>query len=282
MSNSHTYQHIQVTKMTTAVGAIIHGLDLSKPLDSNTVSELLEAYHQSFLLCIPKQNLTVDRYIEISRIFGNPTKSRKFRPYDEEKYPLVGLLEQDGTERFTVGSRWHSDNMDCPDPYSALVFYAEAIPSSGGDTLVSNMHAAYETLSPAVQKFLEGFVAINDNSLQASSGGFNPNYTQEGLKPRPPVTHPVVRTHPVTKKKSLYVNPVFTRKIVGLSDFESESVLKMLFTHIERTPEIQCRIKWEPDMFVVFDNRNTQHYACADYRGLRRLRRIEIEGEAPF
>lgn len=281
MSDIKTYEYLELKKMNPYIGAIIRGIDLSKNMSSSTISEIIDAYHRHLVLCFPNQELSVERYIEVSSLFGMPRKSRKFRLYDGEKYPVVGLLEQDGSEEFIVGSRWHSDNMDSVDPYAALTFYAEAVPAAGGDTLVANMQEAYERLSPKIRGLLEGLTAINDNSLQASSGRHNPNYTKDGVMDKPSVEHPVVRKHPVTGRRSLYVSRVFTRRIVGLSEDESESVLELLFSHIERHPELQCRIEWEPDMFVVWDNRNTQHYACANYRGLRRLRRIEIEGDKP-
>lgn len=276
-----TFSSFTVERITPTLGARITGIDMSKPLANEAREDLFEAFAEFSLVSFPGQDISPERQVEIASMFGELDPPRKFRPYNAEN-PLVGLLEQDGTEKVTVGERWHSDNMDYENPYAALVMYQEASPTDGGDTLFSCMYAAYDALSEGMQKFLEGKVALNDNRRVAVSGRFNQNYTDQGKNVPPPVEHPVIRTHPVTKRKLLYVNPAFTHKIVGLSDGESDVILNYLFTLVATRPDLQCRHRWTPGTLVIWDNRSLQHFAVGDYHGLRRMRRVEVRGNRPY
>lgn len=273
---------LTIEPLTPSLGATVKGVDLSKPIADSVLSEIRAAYLDHLVLAFPNQAVTPQRQIEIAGLFGTPEAPRKFRQYDAERFPEIGLLDQYGSEKYVVGNVWHSDNMDYEDPYATLVFYSEAIPDVGGDTLFSNMYAAYDGLSDPIKAMLDGMRALNDNSRTSEYGAKNPNYVSKGLVTPEPKTHPVIRTHPVTKRKLLYVNPAFTRKIVGLNSTESDAVLRMLFSHVEKRPEYQCRLRWQNQMLVIWDNRSVQHYACSGYSGHRRLRRVEVKGDRPF
>ncbi len=276
-----TYETFTVERLTPVVGARITGIDMSMPLSAQAREEVFRAFAEFSLLSFPGQDVSPAQQVEIARLFGELDAPRKFRQYSDDD-PLVALLEQDGSEKVTVGERWHSDNMDYENPYAALVMYQEASPPDGGDTLFSSMYAAYDALSRSMQEFLEGKVALNDNRRVAISGQFNPNYTEQGKSVPDPVEHPVIRTHPVTKRKLLYVNPAFSHKIVGLSDGESDVILNYLFNLVATRPDFQCRHRWTPGTLVIWDNISLQHYAVGDYQGLRRMRRVEVRGDRPY
>ncbi|MEZ5740912.1 MAG: TauD/TfdA family dioxygenase [Burkholderiaceae bacterium] len=276
-----TYETFTVERLTPTVGARITGIDMSIPLSEKAMDELFRAFAEFSLLSFPGQDVSPAQQVEIASLFGELDAPRKFRQYSDRD-PLVGLLEQDGSEKVIVGERWHSDNMDYENPYATLVMYQDVSPPDGGDTLFSSMYAAYDALSKPMQEFLGGKVALNDNRRVAVSGQFNPNYTDKGKNVPDPVEHPVIRTHPVTKRKLLYVNPAFTHKIVGLSDGESDVILNYLFNLVASRPDFQCRHRWAPGTLVIWDNRSLQHYAVGDYRGLRRMRRVEVRGDRPY
>lgn len=276
-----TFDSFTAKRITPTVGAWINGIDMSKPLADKAEAELLKAFAEFSIISFPGQDISPERQVEIASLFGELDPPRKFRRYNADN-PLVGLLEQDGTEKVIVGERWHSDNMDYENPYAALVMYQETSPPDGGDTLFASMYAAYDALSEDMQTFLEGKVALNDNRRVAISGQLNQNYTDQGKSVPDPIEHPVIRTHPETRRKLLYVNPAFTHKIVGLSDGESDVILNYLFNLVASRPDIQCRHSWAPGTLVIWDNRSLQHFAVGDYRGLRRMRRVEVRGERPF
>lgn len=278
MSN---YESFNVDRLTSAVGARITGIDMSKPLSNKQREDVVSAFYEYSVLSFPDQDISPAAQVDIARIFGTPDAPRKFRAYDDDT-PLVGLLEQNGSEQVIVGESWHSDNLDYENPYAALVMYQEVSPPVGGDTLFSCMYSAYNALSKPMQEFLEGKVALNDNTRSAMIGKFNSNYTEKGMDVPDAVEHPVIRTHPVTKKKLLYVNKSFTKKIVGLSDGESEALLTYLFNLIATRADFQCRHRWSVGTLVIWDNRSLQHYAVGDYQGLRRMRRVEVRGDRPY
>lgn len=276
-----TFDSFTVERITPILGARITGIDMSKPLADSAKEDLFKAFAEYSVVSFPDQDISPERQVEIASMFGELDPPRKFHQYNAQN-PLVGLLEQDGSEKIVVGERWHSDNMDYENPYSALVMYQETSPPDGGDTLFSCMYAAYDALSEGMQEFLEGKVALNDNRRVAFSGQFNQNYTDQGKNVPDPVEHPVIRTHPVTKRKLLYVNPAFTHKIVGLSDGESDVILNYLFNLVATRPDIQCRHRWAAGTLVIWDNRSLQHFAVGDYNGLRRMRRVEVRGDRPY
>ena len=276
------YENFTLEPFTRVVGARITGIDMSKPLSEKAKEEIFDAYAKYSVLSFPGQDISPGAQVEVARMFGTPDEPRKFRLYDEKNHPLVGLIEQDGSEDFIVGEAWHSDNMDYENPYSTLVMYQEVSPGVGGDTLFSCMYSAYNALSKPMQEFLEGKTALNDNTRTSYSAALNTNYTDKGKETPDAVEHPVIRTHPVTGKKLLYVNLAFTTQIVGLNRTESDAILNYLFNLIATRPDFQCRHVWDAGTLVVWDNRSLQHYAVPGYKGLRRMRRVEVRGDRPY
>jgi len=225
-----------------------------------------------------EQTITAGQQLALATRFGEPAYSKKLKMYDG--YDNVSLLENDGS-KIVVGAVWHTDNTDYETPPWGSLLFAEVIPAIGGDTIWASMTAAYDGLSEGMKAHLDGLTALHDNAnirrLYAGSG----NLRDEGVVIDEPAQHPVVRTHPVTHRKGLFVNSAYTQRIADVPDVESQHLLAMLFEHVAK-PEFQVRFKWRPGSLAIWDNRCTQHYALDDYSELRRMRRVQIVGDKPF
>ena len=200
-------------------------------------------------------------------------------------YPQLTILENDADNPSKI-EMWHTDMTFRPCPPLGSILHGVIIPEKGGDTMFASMSAAYEGLSSHMQSFLDGLVAVHDFSF-----GFKESLAEEGGRERladmvrdnPPVEHPVIRTHPVSGKKCVYVNSLFTTHIKDMSPRESRAILDFLFEHAVM-PEFTCRFNWEPDSVAFWDNRITQHKPVNDYYPQhRRMQRITIDdGERPY
>lgn len=268
---------VEIRRLAPALGAEIHGIDLGAGVDDATFAVIHAALMEHQVIFFRDQDLPVERQLELARRFGPPTYSKKLPKYDG--HDDVSLIQSDGS-KVNVGGRWHTDNTDFVAPPMGAVLYAEETPSVGGDTLFASMYAAYEALSPGLRAHLDGLVAQHDNSLTVLRFADTGNVTAGGLEVAQPVEHPVVRVHPVTGRRALYVNSSYTRRIVGVPDVESRHLLAMLMEHV-MTPEFQVRFQWRPGSVAIWDNRCTQHYAPNDYRERRRMRRVQIDGDVP-
>ena len=268
---------IEVHRLSPALGAELHGIDLGAGVDDATFAVIHAALMEHQVIFFRDQDMSVDRHLELSRRFGSPTYSKKLPKYDN--YDHVSLIESDGS-KVNVGGRWHTDNTDFAAPPMGAVLYAEETPQIGGDTLFANMYAAYDALSPGLRTYLDSLVAQHDNSLTVLRFAGTGNVSAGGLEVGPPVEHPVIRVHPVTGRRALYVNSSYTRRILGVPDVESRHVLAMLMEHV-MNPEFQLRFQWKPRSVAIWDNRCTQHFAPNDYRERRRMRRVQIDGDVP-
>ena len=272
---------IEVHRLSPALGAELHGIDLGAGVDDATFAVIHAALMEHQVIFFRDQDMSVDRHLELSRRFGSPTYSKKLPKYDN--YDHVSLIESDGS-KVNVGGRWHTDNTDFAAPPMGAVLYAEETPQIGGDTLFANMYAAYEGLSDGMKKTLEGLRAVHSNEMAFGAAGFYKNTDQgAGFKGEDLVgsaVHPVVLAHPETGRKALYVNPGFTMHFEGWTAEESEGLLAYLYRHATR-PEYTCRFEWRPGSIAFWDNRCTWHYAVNDYHGQKRLmHRITIGGSA--
>ena len=223
------------------------------------------------------QHLTHDQHKDFGRRFGNLALHPASR-HSPEGHPEILTIHADENSKHVAGEEWHSD-VSCDDtPPLGSILYLTEIPPVGGDTLFASMYAAYDGLSPAMQQFLSGLVAIHDGE-HVYRGRYN--FDDRG-KAFPKAEHPIVRTHPVTGRKALFVNRGFTTRIKGLSRLESESLLRMLYRHVE-TPEFHCRFRWQQNSVAFWDNRCVQHHAMWDYFPQRRHGyRVTVEGDRPF
>jgi taurine dioxygenase len=271
-------QKIDIVKVTPHCGAEVRGIDLSQPLDDAAAGALGRALSEHCVLFFRDQSLTPEQQKSLGRRFGSLHLHPAF-PDILEGHPEIMVIRADENTKRIAGEDWHSDVSCDAEPPLGSILYMQEVPPVGGDTLFASMYAAYEALSAPMRQFLTGLTALHDG--EATYRG-----RYEGMKnadkPYPATEHPVVRTHPLSGRPALFVNRIFTKRIVQLAERESDALLAMLFQHIE-IPEFQCRFQWAPGSVAFWDNRCTQHHALWDYYPHRRRGlRVTIQGERPY
>lgn len=272
---------IEIQPLTPQIGAEIRGVDLAKPLSRETVDAIRDALHAHLVVFFRDQQLTEADHIAFARHFGEiqvPPLKTKYHAH-----PEINVLDQ-VSPRGDGADNWHADHTYTKRPALGSILRAVKVPPAGGDTMFASMIAAYEALSSPMKKMLDGLTAEHDITRSATRGIRAGHVTQslaEIQRRLPPVRHPVIRTHPVTKKKLVFVNSNSTTRICELPELESEAILRFLFEHV-RTPEFQVRFKWDERSVAFLDNRSAQHYAVADYDERRILHRVTIAGDEPY
>ncbi|MFA7595640.1 MAG: TauD/TfdA family dioxygenase [Novosphingobium sp.] len=268
-----------VTPLQPSLGALVSGIDLSRPLDGLTRDALRAALLHYRVLFFRDQNPTREQHIALGAAFGELEVHPVFSLPD---YPeILPLISQElaGKYRQTSDGNWHADTTFRAEPSAASILIQRVSPSLGGDTVFANAVAAYETLDDETKERIDGLTAIHDPQIFLQF--LDTEEKREALRSQyPPVEHPVVRIHPETGEKVLYVNSVFTRRIVGLEESESRALLTRLFDQVKR-PEFQVRWSWKPGSIAFWDNRATQHYAVPDYTDARHMERVTIIGDRP-
>ena len=272
------YQTIEVRKLTPTIGAEIFGADLSQPLGNQQFQEVHDALMENQVIFFRDQKMTIDQQKDFGRRFGK-LHVHPNAPIDLTEHPEILVIKADENSKHVAGEEWHSDvSCDVEPPMGSILYMHEVPASGGGDTMFASMYAAYEKLSAPMQRFLEGLTALHDSS---KAHYYRVKATDREVK-FPNAEHPVVRTHPVTGRKALFVNRGFTMKIPQLKRAESDALLEMLYRHVE-TPEFHCRFKWQPNSVAFWDNRCTQHHAMFDYFPNRRYgHRVTVCGDKPF
>jgi len=273
-----------ITPLSTALGAQIDGIDISQPLsleDRDTVEQaLLE--HQ--LLFFRDQPIEPPQQARFAAYFGDLHIHPIYPNVPEQ--PEVLVLDTAVTD-VRDNAVWHTDVTFLPTPALGAVLSAKLLPAVGGDTLWASGIAAYEALSTPMKRLLEGLTATHDFTRSFPLERFGNSAKdlarwEEARRKNPPLSHPVIRTHPVSGRRSLFVNEGFTTRINELSDTESEVILKLLFAHATR-PEFTLRWRWQVNDVAFWDNRVTQHFAVDDYRPARRvMHRATVLGDVPF
>lgn len=258
--------NIEVHPVGYALGAKVTGVDLSQTLDEATIDQIKAAWIKHLVLVFPGQNLDPESLIAFTRNFGelDNYESQPFNrhpDYDEvmllSNKPLDGKLPAGAYN----GQNWHTDLSYTIRPAKATMVYCIQKPSVGGDTMFSNMYAAYESLSPKMRAFLDDLEGVNDVSL--ISARRDPAILEAFKRLNPPVVHPAVRVHPESGKRALYVNDR-VRTFVGMSDAESRPIIKFLCEHSQQ-PRFGYRHRWEVRDLVLWDNRCLTHLAVGDY-----------------
>jgi taurine dioxygenase len=268
---------IEVHPVTPTIGAEIAGIDLSQPCDAGTRSDLDKAFTDHKVLFFRDQHVTTDEHIEFCRQFGE-LEVHPFVP-SKPNYPEVMVIFANEKHKGNQNT-WHSDVTWRQEPSLGSMLRAKEVPETGGDTLFANMEAAYDALDPDLQARLDTMAAVHDFTKVFASRQA-PEKLPELHEKYPPAEHPVIRTHPVTGRKSIYVNAAFTSHIVGLPGDESEKLLTFLYRQAS-IPEYQCRLRWRPDTLALWDNRCVQHYAVSDYWPAKRaMERVTIVGDRP-
>ena len=271
------YQTIEIRKSTPNIGAELLGLDLSKPLSDQQFQTVHDALMDRLVIFFRDQKLTVEQHKAFGRRFGE-LHAHPAAPTVLPDHPEIFVIEADEKSDRVAGEDWHSDvSCDPVPPMASILYLTEVPPDGGGDTLFANMYLAYERLSQPIRKLLEGLTAIHDGE-HFYRGRYGVDDTGKTF---PRSEHPMVRTHPVTGKKCLFVNRIFTTRIVGVPKNESDAILEMLYRHIEN-PEFCVRFKWQPNSIAFWDNRCVQHRALWDYYPNKRHgHRVTIYGDKP-
>lgn len=274
---------ISVRRVGVFLGAEITGLDLTKPLGEAAVRALTEAHAKYEVLVFPNQKISSQDLMRFGRYFGELS----VHPFSTNAADNPELIVYDNKEGNPPAATdvWHTDETFRECPPMGTMLCSKIVPELGGDTMFCSMTAAYDSLSDRMQNFISGLEAVHDfkpfKALFAESeeGWKKLRHFEEIYRP---VVHPVVRVHPVTGKKSIFVNPQFTLFIKGMEERESRTLLDTLF-RLTSIHEIQYRHRWEPDMLVFWDNRSAQHSAVHDYYPQRRLmERVTIKGDRPL
>lgn len=283
------YRTISVTSVVPAIGADISGADLSAHVSDEMFREIHDALLEHLVIFVHNQNLSPSKLVEFARRFGDLQSNENTSFGKLQGFPEIEVLDYDANRPpFVTKEMWHTDFTGHERPTLGALLYALEVPKSGGDTIWLSLYQAYDALSPFMKKYLSEMKAehhtiksfgddIRSNLWRDEAG----QARRERIVQRQPAVHPVVRTHPVTGRKALFVNEGYTTRLLGVERKESDAILGYLFEHL-RTPEFQCRFHWRKGTLVIWDNRVTQHYAVADYSERRLMHRIAIKGDHPY
>jgi taurine dioxygenase len=274
---------LTVRRLATTFGAEVTGIDLRAPLDDSGRADLWALLLQHKVLFLPGQQLDADTQIAFTRQFGELTSSHPVMKSVDEDHPEIWQIDSYAEIRNDV---WHTDVTFVKRPPLGSVLRAVNVPDVGGDTNWADLEAAYDSLSAPVQRLVDGLTALHDGSRTfaaalAKRKGEGNDWDGSSFQGFEFVEHPVVRVHPETKRKALFVNPEFTLSIKGLSPYESRGILDALYAHISK-PEHIVRHRWTAGDVAIWDNRNTAHYANFDYGDFPRvMQRVTLVGDAP-
>jgi taurine dioxygenase len=279
-----TNMSMNITRLSPAIGALISGVDLGRDLPASQRDAIEQALLDHHVLFFRDQPVTPQQQARFAAQFGDLHIHPIYPNVPEQ--PEVLILDTAVTD-VRDNAIWHTDVTFLPTPAMGAVLSAKLLPAYGGDTLWASGIAAFEALSTPLKTLLEGLTATHDFTKSFPLERFGT--TAEDLvrweqtrRKNPPLSHPVIRTHPASGRKSLFVNDGFTTRINELEPAESDALLKFLFAHATR-PEFFIRWRWQENDVAFWDNRSTQHYAVDDYRPARRvMQRATILGDAPF
>ena len=276
---------LTVTPDRNGIGAEVSGVDLAAPLSDKLVSEIERALVDYKVLRFRDQKMTSKDQLAFGRRFGaleiHPFAA--FPEFSNKDEPELLVIES-FPEKPKVAEDWHSDVTFRETPALGSILRITHCPEQGGDTRWADMGAAYEGLDDATRSFLSGLVAVHDWHLfrdAMKERGVPADQIAKLIDRFPPMEHPVLRTHPVSGEKLIYVNSNFTVRIKGMSETESNALLQRLYK-LADIPDYQTRMDWKPGSVAFFDNRSTQHSVVPDVKGYRRLERVTIAGDRPF
>ena len=271
---------MQVTRAGAALGAVVEGVDFAGTLDDETLSGISKALLDHQLLVMRAPELDPDQHLRLAAQFGE-AEVHAFFPNLGAGYERVSVLY---SEQGNVASMWHTDESFLPEPPLGTLLSARTIPAVGGDTCWVSTTAAYDALSPNMKRYLEGAVALHDlartSELAYATGNGTAERYAAAIAQGRTFQHPVVRTHPETGAKALFVNPVYTRSILGVPPDESRALLAYLYEHMTGA-RFQYRHRWHAGDLVMWDNRCTMHCVMRDFDGRRVMHRVSILGDRP-
>ena len=282
------YQTMDVRPIAGALGAEIYGVNLKDRDDSPMWPELRQAFLEFHVVAIRGQDMSLDDMMRVGGKFGEPC----YYPFAKgmEGYPYITQVIHEPGDKAVFGSDWHSDTMYLEKPPRATLLYAVQTPPKGGDTLYVNTAAAYDALSNGMKKMIARLVGVSNGGQKNKKGGGRAAHLgrvtsldKQNVDKANAIEakHPVVRTHPETGRRSLYLSSLHTIRFDGFSEEESKPLIDWLNDHCTQ-PEFSCRVRWEPGQLTVWDNRTTLHNAINDYPGERRqMRRLTVGAELP-
>lgn len=274
---------ITVTPIAGRVGAEIAGVDLASNFDDDVLAEIRAAWLDHGVVFFRDQYLNSERYLIFAQRIGEVTRY-PFVPGIEDSPDIIAVTKLPH-ETTNFGGIWHSDTTYLERPPMATLLLARELPPFGGDTMYSSMYAAYEALSPAMQAMLEPLHAVNTSAMADVSKTREDRIKEVDDDSEPQsfeAVHPVVRVHPETGRKALYVNVAHTARFEGMTEEESRPLLRFLFEH-QAKPEFTCRFRWEVGSLALWDNRCVHHNPVNDYHGYKRvMHRITLMGDRPF
>ena len=272
-----------ITKLTRHIGAEISGIDLGRPLNKSEENAVYDALIDNCVIFFRDQDVDPEHHLAFARSFGEIDQPHPVYSHVEGYETIVKLANDANNPPDT--NEWHTDLTFKQDPAFASILVAREVPEVGGDTLWASMYAAYDALDDDIQSYLETLFAVHDMGDFRNTFTVGENDGQkllEGMNKFGCAIHPLIKTHPVSGRKFLYVNESFTQHIIGMTARESRNWLNWLLDHINR-PEYQVRFRWQNGSVAMWDNRCTQHYAVADHDGTQRLMEHTASlGEKPF
>ncbi|MEQ8806855.1 MAG: TauD/TfdA family dioxygenase [Rhodospirillales bacterium] len=278
------YRHVEVVPLCGALGAEVHGVDLSADVSDDVLAEIRKALNEYLVIFFRDQDLTPDQQKAFGLRFGTLNIHPVYEPLPGHPEILQVVKEADALNN--IGDTWHSVATFLPEPPMGSILYAREVPPFGGDTLFANLYLAYEMLTEGMRRMLSSMNAVHSDAfltqVNSERNATRSTKLRGGQMEARETVHPVVRTHPETGRKCLYVNEPFTVRFDGMSAQESRPILDYLLAHIKR-PEFTCRFRWQVGSMAFWDNRCTHHYALNDYHGHRReMHRVTVNGDRPY
>jgi len=280
---------MEIKPITANIGAEVHGVDLSTPIDAAMKERIGELLVEHQVIFFPRQTMSADDHVALGRCFGElQTEHPAYLRTLDEDHPEIIVIESDESRPVGVADRadvWHTDVTFHERPPTGSILHMQKIPDTGGDTLWVSLSAAYDALSDSMKNYLAPLRAVHDVTPTlleyAADLSVPAEATLDFAKRFPKSEHPVVRTHPTTGRKGLFVNRTFTSHLVGVPRDESDAILEFLYAHSIK-PEFSVRRRWSEGDVGIWDNRCTLHYAVNDYgKQARRIHRVTILGERP-
>ncbi len=273
---------MDIRKISGALGAELLGVDLAAGLNAAQAKEIRQALLDNLVIFLRNQSLASHQFLSFAKAMGEPIEYPFIKGL--EGFPHIIEVKKLEHEKVNFGGIWHSDTTYLDIPPMGSMLLSREVPPYGGDTLFANQYLAYEALSSTMKGLLDGLTGISSSARADVSKTREDRIKTDGKEAAPKeyrADHPVIRTHPETGRKALYVNVAHTAGIKGMTDEESAPLLEFLFRH-QVKPEFTCRIRWEPNAVAFWDNRCAQHNPINDYHGFRRvMHRITLQGDKP-
>jgi taurine dioxygenase len=273
---------MHIVKIAGALGAEISGVDLSKPLPTEIIAQIRREFLDHLVIFFHDQILNAGQFLAFAKLMGQPVEYPFVKGLPD--YPVIIEVKKLEHERANFGGIWHSDTAYLETPPMGSMLLAREVPPVGGDTLFANQYLAYESLSEGMRRMLDALIAVNSSAKADVSRTREDRLkteAREDAKKEYVAEHPVVRTHPETGRKALYVNVAHTARFKDMTEEESAPLLQFLHHH-QVKPEFTCRFRWRVGSLAFWDNRCTQHNPVNDYHGYRRLmHRITLAGDRP-